>query len=162
MNSNGDSIPSKEARERISSLLRSARSTIHPLAKTLGPFTRQERRVGRPITQDEVAEACSISRQWYLSLEKGLAVKASVGVLDRIASVLMLSDVERSELFILAIPELATLKKGSGAGQGPQTVHFLGLTASRLWSAASEVEALSTKAAALIALIRPARKQDTP
>jgi transcriptional regulator with XRE-family HTH domain len=135
------SIPSESARGNISSLLRAARTSIHAQITMLGPFPRLQSRHGRPVTQDEVAEASGLSRQWYASLEQGLPIKVSAGALDRIASVLMLPTLERSKLFTLAIPELGDTASIDGDRQTEESLR-------------SVVDALIITAEALVTLAR--------
>ena len=63
-------------------------------------------RRGRHVTQEELAEALGVSRNWYRRLESREPARASMKLLDRIASVFALTPEERKALFILAIPEL--------------------------------------------------------
>jgi transcriptional regulator with XRE-family HTH domain len=72
----------------------------------LGPFPRHPLRVGKPVTQEEMAEALEVSRQWYAMLEADTA-RASPALVSRIGAVLSLNADERHELFGLAIPEFA-------------------------------------------------------
>jgi transcriptional regulator with XRE-family HTH domain len=58
------------------------------------------------VTQEEIAEAVGVSRNWYRRLESGASVRASTKLLDRLAHALALTPDERMTLFTLAIPEL--------------------------------------------------------
>ena len=58
------------------------------------------------MTQEELAEYIGISRSWYGLLESDKPVRASVALLDRLATALMLSLDERATLFNLVLPEL--------------------------------------------------------
>jgi transcriptional regulator with XRE-family HTH domain len=90
---------------RLGAFLKLTRQRIHPNAPNLGSFERLASRRGRVVTQEEVAEAVHVSRQWYASLESG-AVRASTRLLARIAETMMLSPEERMMLNRLALPEI--------------------------------------------------------
>ncbi len=109
------SIPDNQIEGGLGRLLVRARRRVDPVARSLGPFLRLPARIGKPVTQEEVAEAADISRNWYLRLETVQGVRISPALLDRIAKVLMLNPGERAEMFQLALPELrpATLKAPS-------------------------------------------------
>lgn len=79
---------------------------IDPREKALGPQARPRPRRGKPVTQEELAECIGVSRAWYCMLESEKPVRASTLLLDRLASILMLSAGERAMLFALALPEL--------------------------------------------------------
>jgi transcriptional regulator with XRE-family HTH domain len=86
--------------------LRQRRERVGPWATRIGTYQRRENRIGRPFTQEEVAEALEVSRQWYASFEKGLAVRPSPALIERIAVLFELAEDERIMLFRLAIREL--------------------------------------------------------
>ena len=74
-------------------------------AGSLGPWQRLPIRRGRPVTQEEVAEALGISRNWYRRIESGEAA-ASTRLLGRLAKIFAFSPEERTKLFVLGIPEI--------------------------------------------------------
>ena len=84
--------------------LRSRRAAIAPGARSLGTVARLPSRVGRAVTQEEVAEAIGVSRVWYANLESGSAARTSLDVLDRIAGVFALDYDGRLLLLQLAYP----------------------------------------------------------
>jgi transcriptional regulator with XRE-family HTH domain len=86
--------------------LRACRQRLARESRELGPFPRHPLRVGKPVTQEELAEALEVSRQWYAMLEAN-AAHASPALINRIGIALSLSPEERQELLRLAIPELA-------------------------------------------------------
>lgn len=88
--------------------LRSRRQRIERATRSLGPYLRFPGRVGKAVTQEEMAEALGVTRQWYAVLEADGA-RASAALLDRLSGVFALSPHERLELFQLAIPEFGTL-----------------------------------------------------
>jgi transcriptional regulator with XRE-family HTH domain len=106
-------------------------------------YLRLPMRVGKAVTQEEVAEAIGISRQWYAMLEGDHRVRVSATVLGRIADALMMDAAERASLFQLAIPEIrsASLTDRSAAVL-EASAPFRGLTRS-LWAASTEEEALT-------------------
>lgn len=97
--------PDQERLRRLSAFLLNERLRIDSNAARVGTYVRRESRIGRPLTQEEVAEALDVSRQWYASLERGLSVRPSPGLLARIAAFFGLHDDDRLMLFRLAIPE---------------------------------------------------------
>src|ERR1700761_6074648 len=90
----------------FASFLRMRRRSIPPERKTLGSWERLPVRCGRRVTQEDFAEAVGISRNWYRRLESGDAPRASAKLLDRIAKALQCTPEERTNLFVLGIPEL--------------------------------------------------------
>jgi transcriptional regulator with XRE-family HTH domain len=86
--------------------LKTLRRCIPPDAATLGPWKRLPVRCGRRVTQEEVAEAVGVSRNWYRRLESGATVRASPKLLDRLATALAIRPGERTQLFVLGIPEM--------------------------------------------------------
>lgn len=91
---------------RLKALLRHFRLRIDPRENALGPQARLPSRRGKPVTQEELAECIGVSRAWYCMLESEKPARASILLLDRLASILMLSARERAVLFALALPEL--------------------------------------------------------
>jgi Helix-turn-helix domain len=89
-------------------LLRDRRRRLDPQTRVLGEFERHLWRIGKPVTQEEVAEAAGVTRVWYGMLEVRAEVNASTGLLGRLADVLMFNDAERIALFHAAIPALRT------------------------------------------------------
>jgi transcriptional regulator with XRE-family HTH domain len=55
------------------------------------------------LRREEVAQRANISPTWYTWLEQGRGGAPSSDVLDRIASALMLTDVEREHVFLLGL-----------------------------------------------------------
>ncbi len=90
--------------------LRKLRQRIPPQTATLGSWKRPPVRRGRPVTQEEIAEAVGVSRNWYRRLESGPGVRASMKLLDRLANAVVFTAEERTMLFILAIPEMGYIR----------------------------------------------------
>jgi len=83
----------------LGSYLRDRRAKLDPA--TLGfPLTRR-RTPG--LRREEVAQRASVSATWYTWLEQGRGGAPSASVLERIAHALMLTEVEREHLFLLAL-----------------------------------------------------------
>src|SRR5580693_4106856 len=55
------------------------------------------------LRREEVAQRANVSATWYTWLEQGRGGAPSADVLERIARALMLTDVEREHLFLLAL-----------------------------------------------------------
>jgi transcriptional regulator with XRE-family HTH domain len=123
--------------------LKDQRRRIPRDAVALGGYLRLPARLGKFVTQEEVAEAVGVSRVWYAMLESGKAVKTSPRLLGRIAEALHLAPEHREILFDLALPDLSTsfsaftrLKILTGS------IVPLRTAARRLWSATDESEIL--------------------
>ena len=91
---------------RLQSVLRHFRVRIDPRERALGPLERPLSRRGKPVTQEELAEYIGVSRYWYGMLESKSPTRVSIFLLDRLATILMLSSAERALLYALALPEL--------------------------------------------------------
>src|SRR6201982_2337727 len=70
-------------------------------AAAFGFGSRRRRTPG--LRREEVAQRANISPTWYTWLEQGRGGAPSPEVLERIARALMLTDVEREHLFLLAL-----------------------------------------------------------
>jgi DNA-binding XRE family transcriptional regulator len=102
-----------EPQASVSCLLRVLRGRVPPESTTLGPYKRLPVRCGRRVTQEEIAEVVGVTRGWYRLLESGTTVRASMKLLDRLATALTFTPEERIALFTLAIPELQLAAHGS-------------------------------------------------
>ncbi len=83
----------------LAAYLRERRSRLDPA--TLGFPPGRRRTPG--LRREEVAQRANISATWYTWLEQGRGGGPSASVLDRIASALMLTDIEREHLFLLGL-----------------------------------------------------------
>jgi DNA-binding XRE family transcriptional regulator len=90
--------------------LKAQRRCIPPESATLGSWQRLPVRRGRRVTQEEIAEALGVSRNWYRRLESGEAIRPSTRLLDRLAGVFGFTPEQRMQLFILGIPEMAYMR----------------------------------------------------
>ena len=68
--------------------MRQRRQAIPPRATVIGNYVRTPGRVGKPATQEELAEALAISREWYCTLENGRCADISVELASKIAHLL--------------------------------------------------------------------------
>lgn len=84
---------------QLGAYLRDRRARLDPAA--LG-FPAQRRRTPG-LRREEVAQRAHISVTWYTWLEQGRGGAPSAEVLGRIATALMLTDVEREHLFLLGL-----------------------------------------------------------
>jgi transcriptional regulator with XRE-family HTH domain len=83
----------------LGTYLRDRRAKLDPAA--LGFSTLRRRTPG--LRREEVAQRANVSTTWYTWLEQGRGGAPSADVLDRIAHALLLTDVEREHLFLLAL-----------------------------------------------------------
>ena len=147
--------PTDEQRPRVpGDLLKRCRGRLKPNCRSFGPYLRLPIRVGKPITQEELAEALGISRTWYARLESECPVVVSPSLLSRIADALMMDFDEREDLFRLAVPELRAAPLTDRA----PLVDFMRPLRSlmrRLWAADTEAEMLTIVREHAITGLRP-------
>jgi transcriptional regulator with XRE-family HTH domain len=122
--------------------LREKRRRIHPETSALGAHLRLPSRIGKRVTQEELAETVGVSRVWYAQLETGVSRRVSAELLARLADALLLDEDERTALFHLGIPDLTrgTLLPSSAALLDAYA--WVRDCAKRLYTATSEREAL--------------------
>jgi transcriptional regulator with XRE-family HTH domain len=84
---------------RLGNYLKNRRTKLDPA--TFG-FSGSRRRTAG-LRREEVAQRANISAAWYTWLEQGRGGNPSADVLDRIASALMLTEVEREHVFLLGL-----------------------------------------------------------
>src|SRR5262249_17041455 len=84
---------------RLGTYLRDRRTKLDPTALGFPP----ERRRTLGLRREEVAQRANISPTWYTWLEQGRGGAPSADVLDRISRALMLTDLEREHLFLVAL-----------------------------------------------------------
>jgi transcriptional regulator with XRE-family HTH domain len=99
-----------EPRSVLGVFLKKMRRRIPLHADRLGASKRLPIRCGRRVTQEEIAEAVGVSRNWYRMLESGTRIRASTKLLARLAQALGLSSDERMTLLALALPEIWMLQ----------------------------------------------------
>ena len=83
----------------LGSYLKDRRTRLDPAA--FGVSSTRRRTPG--LRREEVAQRANVSATWYTWLEQGRGGAPSASVLERIANALMLTDVEREHLFLLAL-----------------------------------------------------------
>jgi transcriptional regulator with XRE-family HTH domain len=86
-------------RNPLGAYLKDRRAKLDPAA--LGFSLARRRTPG--LRREEVAQRANVSATWYTWLEQGRGGAPSADVLDRIGRALMLTDVEREHLFLLAL-----------------------------------------------------------
>src|SRR5260370_17397218 len=84
---------------QLGTYLKDRRAKLDPAA--LGFPLKRRRTPG--LRREEVAHRANVSPTWYTWLEQGRGGAPSTDVVDRIARALMLTDVEREHLFLLAL-----------------------------------------------------------
>jgi transcriptional regulator with XRE-family HTH domain len=77
------------------------------------------------LRREEVALRANISPTWYTWLEQGRGGAPSTDVLDRIASALMLTEVEREHLFLLALGHQPEVRYRKDEGITPRLQRVL-------------------------------------
>lgn len=129
----------------LADFLKLLRRRIDPDVRVLGPHVRLPQRVGKRVTQEELAEAIEVGREWYVQLERGTArTLASTGSLHRLADALMITQEERVHLFQLALPDVARLRLRDDSIAALEAFSGLRLLTKRLWAASSVEDVLTT------------------
>lgn len=131
-------------RSELALFLKFLRKRVDPDAHHLGPHPRLPSRVGKRVTQEELAEAIGVCREWYAVLESAETIRTSTGLLDRLADVLMATPEERARLFRLAVPEISRVQHTRESIF--QAFGGLRSGVKRLWSASKVEEALEIAA----------------
>src|SRR4051812_11894581 len=83
----------------LGAYLRDRRAKLDPTA--FGLPSQRRRTPG--LRREEVAQRANVSATWYTWLEQGRGGSPSADVLDRLSRALMLTEVEREHLFLLAL-----------------------------------------------------------
>ncbi|OZI34312.1 transcriptional regulator [Bordetella genomosp. 10] len=105
----------------LGAYLKHRRSRLDPAA--FGLPAGRRRTPG--LRREEVALRANISPTWYTWLEQGRGGAPSAEVLDRIAGALMLTDVEREHLFLLALGRPPEVRYRQDAGITPRLQRVL-------------------------------------
>ncbi|HTV98649.1 MAG TPA: helix-turn-helix transcriptional regulator [Steroidobacteraceae bacterium] len=105
----------------LGSYLRERRMKLDPAAFGLPG----ERRRTPGLRREEVAQRAHISPTWYTWLEQGRGGAPSSDVLDRIASALLLTDVEREHLFLLGLGRPPEVRYRKNEGVTPRLQRVL-------------------------------------
>ncbi len=96
--------------------LKDRRTKLDPAAFGF-PLTRR-RTAG--LRREEVAQRANLSTTWYTWLEQGRGGAPSPEVLERIASALLLTEVEREHLFVLALGHPPSIREHVEEGISPR------------------------------------------
>ena len=108
------------AANTLAGFLRDRRARLDPTA-----FGFSGRRRTPGLRREEVAQRASISPTWYTWLEQGRGGAPSADVLDRIASSLMLTDLEREHLFMLGLGRPPEMRYKPALGVSPRLQRLL-------------------------------------
>lgn len=133
----------EDGQQWLRGMLKRCRARIRPEFASLGAVSRLPSRIGKPVTQEEVAEAAGISRVYYAMMESDRPVHVSTRVLARVADVLMMTAIERDTLFRLAVPELEIGPSQQPCSSALEAFSFLRPCSRRLWAASSKREVLA-------------------
>src|ERR1700744_2422793 len=96
----------------LGNYLKDRRAKLDPASFGL-PLTRR-RTSG--LRREEVAQRANVSTTWYTWLEQGRGGAPSANVLDRIAQALLLTDIEREHIFLLALGRLPDVRYRAADG----------------------------------------------
>ncbi|HMH67923.1 MAG TPA: helix-turn-helix transcriptional regulator [Pinirhizobacter sp.] len=77
------------------------------------------------LRREEVAQRANVSTTWYTWLEQGRGGAPSADVVDRIAHALMLTDVEREHVFLLALGRPPKVRYQAPEGVTPRLQRIL-------------------------------------
>jgi transcriptional regulator with XRE-family HTH domain len=124
-------------RSELALLLNFLRSRIDPEVHVLGPYVRRSERLGKRVTQEELAEAIGVSRRWYASLESAGTTRTSVSLVERLSDALMVMPEERARLLQLAVPELDRMQLRDDSAAVLETFSRLRGLTEPLWTATS-------------------------
>jgi transcriptional regulator with XRE-family HTH domain len=105
----------------LGTYLKDRRAKLDPAA--LGFPAARRRTPG--LRREEVAQRANISATWYTWLEQGRGGAPSADVLNRIARALMLADVEREHLFLLALGRPPEVRYQAPEGVPPRLQRVL-------------------------------------
>ncbi|RDS80263.1 XRE family transcriptional regulator [Dyella monticola] len=105
----------------LGTYLKDRRTRLDPAAFGL-PLTRR-RTPG--LRREEVAQRANVSATWYTWLEQGRGGAPSASVLDRIAHALMLTEVEREHLYLLALGRPPEIRYRAVEGVTPRLQRVL-------------------------------------
>jgi len=138
-------VDAKTRRNALRNFLKDCRARLRP--DDVGLLSGGRRRVPG-LRREEVAELAGISLAWYTQLETAREIRVSPRLLDRLATVLRLSDDEKIQLFSLAIDELATIPRVTPVSVGAVGREYFELTRfarrSRAASTTAELAELTT------------------
>ena len=106
---------------QLGAYLKGRRAKLDPVA--LGFPMARRRTPG--LRREEVAQRANVSATWYTWLEQGRGGSPSADVLDRIARALMLTEIEREHIFLLALGRSPEVRYHAFDGITPRLQHVL-------------------------------------
>ncbi len=107
--------------DSVGTFLKNRRAKLDPAAFGF-PLARR-RTPG--LRREEVAQRANVSATWYTWLEQGRGGSPSADALDRIAHALLLTDVEREYLFLLALGRPPEVRHRAAEGVTPRLQRLL-------------------------------------
>jgi transcriptional regulator with XRE-family HTH domain len=131
-------------RSELALFLTFLRHRIDPDVRALGPFVRRTQRLGKRVTQEELAEAIGVSREWYATLESGATARTSTALANRMAEALTVTPEERARLFHLAVLEVWRMRPREDSAAVLKAFSHLRSLAKPLWAATSIEDVLTT------------------
>ncbi|MBU6454724.1 MAG: helix-turn-helix transcriptional regulator [Cyanobacteria bacterium REEB67] len=105
----------------LGTYLKDCRSRLDPAA--FGYTLARRRTAG--LRREEVAQRANVSATWYTWLEQGRGGAPSADVIDRIAAALVLTEVEREHVYMLALGRPPEVHYKAPASVSPLLQHFL-------------------------------------
>src|SRR5476651_259215 len=105
----------------LGTFLKDRRARLDPAA--FGFALARRRTPG--LRREEVAQRANVSATWYTWLEQGRGGAPSADVLGRIARALMLTEVEREHLFLLALGRPPEVRYQATEGVTPRLQRVL-------------------------------------
>src|SRR5580765_3353545 len=106
---------------QLGTYLKDRRAKLDPAA--LGFPLKRRRTPG--LRREEVAQRANVSATWYTWLEQGRGGAPSADVLDRIARALMLTEVEREYLFLVALGRAPDVRYQAAEAVSPRLQRVL-------------------------------------
>src|SRR5690349_11461684 len=98
----------------LGSYLKDRRARLDPVSFGFGATRRRT----PGLRREEVAQRANVSATWYTWLEQGRGGAPSDEVLDRIARALLLTNVEREHLFLLALGRPPEIRYAPAEAEG--------------------------------------------
>src|SRR5690349_3514365 len=105
----------------LGSYLKDRRARLDPVSFGFGATRRRT----PGLRREEVAQRANVSATWYTWLEQGRGGSPSADVLDRIARALLLTDIEREHLFLLALGRPPEVEYRAPEGVSPRLQRVL-------------------------------------
>lgn len=95
-------MPAATAANQCGRILHEFREGVRRDAPQVGKCLRRADRIGRKVSQEEMAEVLGVSREWYVRLEKGQIGNVTREFTYQAASILDFPDLARARLLTLA------------------------------------------------------------